>query len=198
MDSYIKDKEEYEKLSHRERMHKGYPYVWYDEEILAEQKIAQEKIFNLNNLSPSKEKEKKEIIKSLFGKVDTERAHVCTPFYCDFGYNIITHGQLLLNFGVTILDSATVEFGDGVLVGPNVHIYTATHPIEADLRKEFIYTKPVKIGNNVWIGGGAIVLPGVTIGDRSTVAAGAVVTKDVPKDVVVGGSPARIIKHLAN
>ncbi|KAI9295201.1 trimeric LpxA-like protein [Neoconidiobolus thromboides FSU 785] len=198
MDLYIKDKEEYEKLSYKERMLKGYPYVWYDPEINAEQKVAQEKVFKLNNLPPSKEEEKKEIIKSLFGKIDTQEAYVCTPFTCDFGYNIIAHGRLLLNFGVTILDSATVEFGDGVLVGPNVQIYTATHPVESELRKQFLYAKPVKIGNNVWIGGGAIILPGVTIGDGSTVAAGAVVTKDVPKDVVVGGSPAKIIKHLAN
>lgn len=102
------------------------------------------------------------------------------------------------NFNLTILDEARVTIGDNVLIGPNVSIYTACHPLDAIERNKWVeWAEPVTIGNNVWIGGSSTILPGVTVGDNVVIGAGSVVTRDVPSDVVVGGNPARIIKRLA-
>lgn len=115
----------------------------------------------------------------------------------DYGYNTYVGENFYANFDCTILDVCEVRIGDNCMLAPGVHIYTATHPIdpvERNSGQEF--GKPVTIGNNVWIGGGAIINPGVTIGDDVVIASGAVVTKDVPDRVVVGGNPAKIIKRL--
>ncbi len=104
-----------------------------------------------------------------------------------------------MNFNCTILDVMEVKIGDNVLLGPNVHIYTATHPLDVKTRNSWLeFAKPVVIGNDVWIGGGAIINPGVTIGNGVVVGSGSVVTKDIPDGVVVGGNPARIIKKIDN
>jgi maltose O-acetyltransferase len=119
------------------------------------------------------------------------------PFYCDYGYNIHAGDGLFMNFGCVILDCRSVQIGEKVLCGPSVHIYTATHPTNPEIRLSGLeLAAPVQIGNNVWIGGGAIICPGVTIGDHTTIAAGSVVVKDIPARVVAGGNPCRIIKPL--
>lgn len=121
------------------------------------------------------------------------------PFYCDYGYNIKLGNNVFMNFNCIILDVMEVKMGNNVMLAPNVQIYTATHPLEAKSRnsgKEF--AKPISIGNDVWIGGGAIICPGVSIGNGVVVGAGSVVTKDIPDNVFVAGNPARIIKHIEN
>lgn len=119
------------------------------------------------------------------------------PFYCDYGYNIELGEKVFFNFNCVVLDVALVKIGSRTLFGPAVQIYTATHPIDHNERASGLeYGKPITIGEDVWVGGGAIICPGVTIGDRSIIAAGSVVTKDVASDVVVGGNPARIIRQL--
>lgn len=123
--------------------------------------------------------------------------HFNQPFRCDYGCNIYVGKNFFANFNLTILDEAEVRIGDNVFIGPNVSIYTAYHPLDANARrtgKE--WAEPVTIGNDVWIGGGATILPGVTIGDCAVIGAGAVVTKDVASHTVAAGNPARIIKNL--
>ena len=118
-------------------------------------------------------------------------------FACDYGYNIRLGRNAFINFNCVFLDCASIEIGDNLQMGPAVQIYTATHPLEADLRRSGLeYARPVSIGHDVWIGGGAIILPGVTIGDRSVIGAGSVVVHDVPAAKVVAGNPARIIREL--
>lgn len=118
-------------------------------------------------------------------------------FRCDYGYNIHVGDHFYANFDCVILDVCEVRIGDHCFMAPGVHIYTATHPIRPfERNSEVEFGKPVKIGHNVWLGGRAIVNPGVTIGDNVVVASGAVVTKDVPNNVVVGGNPAKIMKTI--
>ena len=120
------------------------------------------------------------------------------PFWCDFGFNIYGGENGFINYNCTILDTARIYLGKNILIGPNVQLYAPMHPI--DYRERATGTEhgePITIGDDCWIGGGAVICPGVTIGDRCIVAAGAVVIKDVPDDSMVGGSPARIIRKLA-
>lgn len=119
------------------------------------------------------------------------------PFRCDYGCNIKVGENFMANFNLTILDEATVTFGDNCLVGPNVSIYTACHPLDAQQRATMVeWAEPVTIGNNVWIGGSATIVPGVTIGDNCIIGAGSVVTRDVESNTVVAGNPAKVIKRL--
>ncbi len=119
------------------------------------------------------------------------------PFYCDYGYNIKTGESVFLNFNCVILDVMAVRIGSRTLIGPNVQIYTATHPMDYRNRAAGLeYAKPVTIGEDVWIGGSAVICPGVTIGDRAVIGAGSVVTRDVPPDVFAAGNPCRKIRDL--
>ena len=121
------------------------------------------------------------------------------PFYCDYGYNIQLGDHVFMNYNCCILDVSTVKIGNNVMFAPGVQVLTATHPLEAKPRnsgKEF--AKPITIGNEVWVGGNAIICPGVTIGDRAVIGAGAVVTRDIPADVFAAGNPARVIKEIEN
>ncbi len=132
----------------------------------------------------------------LFGKVG-QGLWLQPPFYCDYGKNIELGDNVYFNFNCVVLDVAKIVIGSNVLLGPNVQIYTAGHPLDPEKRRSGEeFGKPITIGDDVWIGGSAILCPGVTIGDKSIIAAGAVVIKDVPANVVVGGNPARIIKEI--
>jgi maltose O-acetyltransferase len=124
--------------------------------------------------------------------------HIEPPFHCDYGYNVYCGERVFLNAGCVILDCCRVDIGSRVLFGPGVHVYTATHPLDHLERRRSQSSKPVVIGNDCWIGGGAIILPGVTIGHRCVVGAGAVVTRNVPDDSLVAGNPARIIRKLGS
>lgn len=126
-----------------------------------------------------------------------ENLYIQPPFYCDYGGNITTGENVFLNFNCTILDVASVTIGDRTLLGPNVQLYTATHPLDYKLRATGLESaKPITIGSDVWIGGGAIVCPGVTIGDRTVIGAGSVVTKSIPSGVFAGGNPCKVIREL--
>jgi maltose O-acetyltransferase len=137
-----------------------------------------------------------QFLRELLARVGDE-PFVEPPFFCDYGSNTSVGDRFYANTGCVFLDSAPVTIGDRVLFGPAVQLLAATHPVEAELRAQGLeYAEPIAVGDDVWIGGGAIVLPGVTIGDRAVVGAGSVVTRDVPPDVVVAGSPARVIRSL--
>lgn len=119
------------------------------------------------------------------------------PFFCDYGYNIKAGNQVYFNFNCVVLDVAEVTIGDRTLIGPNVQIYTATHPMKADERATGLESAiPIEIGQDVWIAGGAVLCPGVRIGDRSVIGAGSVVTRDIPCDVFAAGNPCRVIRDV--
>jgi len=167
------------------------------EPILVEERHRARLLFQkINGLDEDQKAQRNALFSELLGSVG-EGLWIEPPFYCDYGYNITAGKNLFLNFDCCILDVCPVRFGDRVMLGPGVHIYTATHPLEAKARnsgKEF--GKAIVIGNDVWIGGGAIICPGVTIGNGVVIGAGAVVTKDIPDNVFVGGNPAKIIKQI--
>jgi maltose O-acetyltransferase len=126
-----------------------------------------------------------------------EEAHVRPPLYVDYGSNITVGARTFVNYGLTALDVAAVTIGEDCQIGPHVQLLTPTHPLEPEPRRDKLEAaRPITVGDNVWIGGGAIVLPGVTIGDNSVIGAGAVVTKDVPANVVAVGNPARPVRDL--
>ena len=119
------------------------------------------------------------------------------PLYCDLGYHLRVGARTFVNFGLTALDVAPITIGDDVQIGPHVQLLTPTHPLDAGARRaKWEAARPIDVGDNVWLGGGAIVLPGVSIGENTVVGAGAVVTKDLPGDVVAVGNPARVIRQL--
>ncbi len=155
-----------------------------------------EKLWEFNNMRPCETEAQHEIIKNLLGYCG-KNFHINQPFRCDYGQNISIGDNFFANFNLTILDEAPVTIGNNVFLGPNVSIYTACHPlghIERRTRQE--WAEPVAIGNDVWIGGGVTIVPGVTIGDRTVIGAGAVVTKDIPSDSVAVGNPAHVVKYL--
>ncbi|KAL7541395.1 hypothetical protein ACHAXR_010887 [Thalassiosira sp. AJA248-18] len=142
-------------------------------------------------------KEREVILQTLLGSCSSnEECIIEPPFTIDYGINLHVGKNFFANFNCTILDCASVTIGDNVFLAPNVQIYTATHPLDAIERRSTEFAQPISIGNDVWIGGGAIILSGVSIGNRVVVAAGAVVTKDVEDDVVVAGVPAKVVKKL--
>lgn len=137
--------------------------------------------------------ERARILAGLFGQPTD--AWIQPPFFCDYGTNIRLGSKVFFNFNCVILDVMPVVIGDNVLVGPAVQIYTATHPLDAEERRTGLeYAKPVTIGSDVWIGGGAIICPGVTIGDRAVIGAGSVVTRDIPAGAIAAGNPCRVLR----
>ncbi|WP_108651865.1 sugar O-acetyltransferase [Dongshaea marina] len=140
--------------------------------------------------------ERRELCEQLFGHFG-KGSIVCSPFTCELGQFIEIGEKCYINFNVTILDLHRVSIEDHVMIAPNVHIYTATHSLDHSKRLDWeVIAKPVTLKRHAWIGGGAVICPGVTIGERSVVGAGAVVTRDVPDDCVVAGNPARVIRKL--
>ena len=138
---------------------------------------------------------RKYLMGQIFGKLG-QNVHLEAPFYLDYGYRTTIGDDFFSNFNLTILDGGGVEIGDRVFIGPNVGIYSANHPTDVRRReKGYEWALPVKIGNKVWIGGGVTILPGVTIGDNTVIAAGSVVTKDIPANVVAAGNPCKVIKE---
>lgn len=165
-------------------------------ELIEMLKQTRKALWKFNNLDPEDLDGQREILKSLLGRYG-EDFHFNQPFRCDYGRNISIGERFFANFNLTILDEAPVTIGDDAFIGPNVSIYTACHPIEAEKRRSRQeWAEAVTIGNDVWIGGGVTIVPGVTIGDRVVIGAGSVVTKDIPSDCVAAGNPARIIKKL--
>lgn len=165
------------------------------EELKTKAIHANKLVRELNNVDVESFERKNEIIKQLFGSTGSNPS-IEDNFHCDLGYNIHVGDEFYAGYNCVILDMGEVRIGDNCMLGPNVGIYTAGHSIEPLDRNKSGYTIPIKIGNDVWVGGNCVILAGVTIGDNSVVAAGSIVTKDVPKNTVVAGNPARIIKEI--
>jgi acetyltransferase-like isoleucine patch superfamily enzyme len=180
----------------KEKSLAGKLYKASDYELFTERQHTKELIFRFNSLPPSEVEKRNEIIRKLFRKAG-EKFIIEPPFYCDYGSNISIGNNFYSNFNLIILDCAKTEIGDNVLIGPNVGIYSAGHPVHHELRiPEYEFAFPVYIGNNVWIGGSAVINPGVTIGDNSVIGSGSVVTKDLPSNVVAAGNPCRVIREI--
>ena len=185
-------------MTELEKLDLGLEYDFWDEEVNARKLNAIKKCEKLNRISPMSEEARENAIRELFGSVGNNPT-ILPVFNCDNGKNIHVGENFLANYNVTILDIATVMIGDYVMIGPNTLITTVNHPLSPRKRRQHTgQAKPVSIGRDVWIGGNCIILPGVTIGNNVVVAAGAVVTKSVPANCVVGGVPARIIKQISD
>lgn len=183
-------------MTELEKMIAGELYNAGDPELVAARSKARQ-LFSQYNAAGYDDKEiKTGILKQLLGGF-AGNIDIQSPFYCDYGFNIVAGDNLFMNFNCIILDCAKVTFGDNVFLAPNVQLYTAYHPVIASERiKGPEYAAPITIGNNVWLGGGVIVCPGVTIGDNTTIGAGSVVTKDIPANVVAVGNPCKVIRKL--
>ncbi|ELZ82323.1 acetyltransferase [Haloferax elongans ATCC BAA-1513] len=182
--------------SEKEKMLAGELYDASDPELVAERKRARRLTRLFNDTDETETERREELIRDLFGAVG-ESFEIEPPFRCDYGYNIRVGEDFFANFDCVFLDVCPIAIGDNCQIAPGVHIYTATHTLDAAERiKGPESGDPVTIGDNAWLGGRAVINPGVTIGDDVVVASGAVVTEDVPDNVVVGGNPARVVKEL--
>ncbi len=180
----------------REKMLAGELYNPYEPELTAARRKARDLTKAFNATGDADAALRTQLLQSLFGTCPAS-VFIEPMFQCDYGTNIHLGERVFMNFGCVILDCAEVRIGDGTLMGPGIHIYAGTHPLSAAVRRSGLeFAKPVTIGADVWIGGGAIILPGVTIGDRAVIGAGSVVTRDVPAGVVVVGNPARVVKEI--
>lgn len=182
-------------MTEKEKMLAGEFYQAFDKELVKERNYAKRLCHEFNMTDPTEHEKKRQILKELF-KTD-KNCWVEPPFYCDYGYNIKIGENFYSNHGCIILDVNEVKIGNNVLLAPGVKISTATHPIDPVERaagKE--YALPIEIEDNVWIGAGVIILPGVKIGANTVIGAGSVVTKDIPENVVAVGNPCRVIRKL--
>ena len=182
--------------SEQEKMIAGERYDPTDPELATDRQAASELTAAFNATDPDEDDRREELLRELFGSAG-EDLWVEPPFRCDYGYNIHLGDRFYANFDCVFLDVCPIEIGEECMLGPSVHVYTATHPLDAAERTSGVeYGKPVTIGDQVWIGGQAVINPGVTIGDRAVIASGAVVTEDVPDDVVVQGNPAEVVREI--
>lgn len=184
-------------MTQKERMERGMLYDPGDKEIMDEQFPYLDLLAEFNALRSSETEKRGELMKKMFASCG-ENCYIQPPFYANWsGHHIHMGKNVYANFNLTVVDDGEVYIGDYVMIGPNVTIATAGHPVQPELRRRAIqYNLPVRIGNNVWLGAGVIVLPGVTIGDDSVIGAGSVVTKDVPPGVVAVGNPCRVLREI--
>lgn len=192
-------------MTEREKMLAGELYDCGDEELLKRWHEAKDLVRKYNNLDSEDAKGKERVLRELLGGYG-KNLWITAPFYADYGNNIYFGNNCEVNMGCTFLDDNKIVVGDNALIAPNVQVYTAFHPTNArerfgepkeDGSFEFCKTRtaPVVIGDNTWIGGGVIILPGVTIGDNVVIGAGSVVTKDIPSDTIALGNPCRVVRE---
>jgi maltose O-acetyltransferase len=180
----------------KEKMLAGELYNALDPQLATESIRAKLLCQQLNNTPADQPAERAQLLQELLPNVGTELG-LNSPFYCDYGSNIMLGDKVFFNFNCTILDVTYVTIGSRTMFGPGVQIYTATHPIDYRERAAGLEAAaPVTIGDDVWVGGATVICPGVTIGNRSVIGAGSVVTRDIPADVVAVGNPCRVIRQL--
>lgn len=186
-------------MNEREKAAAGLLYDANNDAELIQQRLeAKVQVHAYNQLDPRDLEGKKRILKTLLGKTG-EHVLIEAPFHCDYGYNIELGENFYSNVNLVILDCAKVSIGRNVFIAPNVGLYTAGHPLDAERRNQGLeYAHPITIRDNVWIGGGVTVLPGVTIGEGAVIGAGSVVTKDIPAHVVAVGNPCRVLRTIDN
>lgn len=184
-------------MSMKEKMHTGDLYLPGDEEIMAEQTSCLDKLFDFNMTRPTELKKREEMLKDMFAEIG-EGCYIEPPFHANFGGKHVHFGKYIYaNFNLTMVDDTHIYVGDYTMFGPNVTVATAGHPILPELREKlYQYNFPVHIGRNCWIGAGALILPGVSIGDNTVIGAGSVVTKDIPANSVAVGNPCRVLREI--
>lgn len=181
----------------KERMHTGELYDPNDESVLKEQIVCLDRLYDFNNTRPTELEKRSEMLKEMFAEIG-ENCYIEPPLHSNWGGKHVHFGNnVYCNFNLTLVDDTHIYVGDSVLFAPNVIVATAGHPLDADLRrKAYQYNMPVHIGNNCWIGAGAKIMPGVTIGDNTVIGAGSVVTKDIPSNVLAYGVPCRVVREI--
>jgi maltose O-acetyltransferase len=183
-------------MNMRDRMLAGELYIADDPDLARDARRAASLTHRLNTADPTDDALRHGLLIELLGAFG-DGSEIRPPFRCDYGYHTFVGARTFANFGLISLDVATVTIGDDVRIGPNVQLLTALHPVDpAPRRAKWEAAKPITIGHNVWLGGGVIVLPGITIGDDTVVGAGAVVTRDLPPGVVAAGNPARVLRAV--
>lgn len=182
----------------KEKIHTGELYLPNDPEILSEQQQYLEKLYDFNLTRPSETEKRQEMLKEMFAEIG-EGCYIEPPFHANFGGKNVHFGKgIYANFNLTFVDDTHIYVGDFTMFGPNVTVATAGHPILPELREQvYQYNFPVHIGRNCWIGAGAAIVPGVSIGDNTVIGAGSVVTKDIPSDVVAVGNPCRVLRPIS-
>lgn len=183
-------------MTEKEKMLAGKPYQAFGEELFGERQTAKQLVCEINHLPPSELAARDALVRKLFGKVG-RNCFVEPPFRCDYGYNITVGDNFCCNYNTVILDCSPVTIGNNVLFGPNVSLFAVGHPLHWEKRNAgWEYALPIRIGDNVWLGGGVIVNAGVTIGDNTVVGSGSVVTKDLPANVLAVGNPCRVLRAI--
>ena len=183
-------------MNTRERMKNGQLYFCTDEEVAKEQLKCLDRLYDLNRTRPSEMPKRMALLKEILAEVG-ENCYVEPPLHANWGINTHFGNNVYANFNLTLVDDCDIYVGDSVMFGPNVTVAVAGHPIDPGLRRKVAqFNIPVRIGNNVWIGAGAVILPGVTIGDNSVIGAGSIVTKDIPANVVAVGNPCRVLREI--
>lgn len=183
-------------MTAKQRMKSGKLYFCTDEELAKEQMQCLEILYDYNHTRPSEGKKREEILKQLLAEVG-EGCYIEPPLHANWGKHSHFGNFVYANFNLTLVDDTDIYIGDNVMFGPNVVVATVGHPVDPSLRlKVAQFNIPVRIGNNVWIGAGAILLPGVQIGDNSVIGAGSVVTKNIPANVVAVGNPCRVLREI--
>ena len=186
-------------MTQKERMNAGLLYRGFDEELTKERQRAKRLLHEYNNvIDPDDGEKREELLRSLLGGMGND-VWLEPPFRCDYGSNIELGHGVYSNYNLTVLDCAKVTIGNHVLIGPNVGIYTAGHAIDPALRKAgWEFAQPITIEENVWIGAGVSICPGVTIGENSVIGAGSVVTKEIPSNVIAVGNPCRVLRAITD
>jgi maltose O-acetyltransferase len=179
----------------KEKMLTGEAYDPFDPELVAARERARDLCWDLNSTRERDQTARREMLVQLFA-CGGDSAWIQPPFYCDYGSNIFLGERVYFNFNCVVLDVCRVTIGDFTLIGPAVQIYAATHPMDAAERRLHELGKPVEIGSDVWIGGSAVICPGVTIGSKTVIGAGSVVTKSIPAGVFAAGNPCRVIREI--
>ncbi len=184
-------------MAMKDKLHTGELYLPGDEEIMKDQLKRLDRLYEFNKTRPTEMKKRQALMKEMFAEIG-EGCYIEPPFYTNMGAGHIHFGNhIYCNFGVTMVDDTHIYVGDRTMFGPNVTVATAGHPILPELReKGYQYNAPVHIGKNCWIGAGAVILPGITIGDNVVIGGGSVVTKNIPDNVVAVGNPCRVLREI--
>lgn len=186
-------------MTNKEKLHSGDIYYPSGDDIMIEQLGYVNKLYDFNMTRPTELQKRESMLKEMFAEIG-ENCYIEPPFHANWGGHHVHFGNnVYANFNLTMVDDTHIYVGDCTMFGPNVTVATAGHPILPELREEaYQYNMPVHIGRNCWIGAGAIILPGVTIGDNTVIGAGSVVTKDIPANVVAVGNPCKVLREISD
>ena len=186
-------------MTNKERLHSGDIYYPSGDDIMIEQLGYLDKLYDFNMTRPTELKKREEMLKEMFWEIG-ENCYIEPPFHANWGGHHVHFGNnVYANFNLTMVDDTHIYVGDCTMFGPNVTVATAGHPICPELReKAYQFNMPVHIGRNCWIGAGALIMPGVTIGDNTVIGAGSVVTKDIPSNVVAVGNPCKVMREITD